>query len=137
MCIRDRIGHAVEVTYDYEHLLHGEAVSIGMVASTWMGVQAGLTDPELLNHQSALLRGLGLPIVIPLSLRERYDVTILEKRIKQMLGKDKKRTPKGLVWIVPERLGSGICTTHISSGVVGRCLRMLAVGIDWCTRGGL
>jgi len=131
------IGHAVEVTYDYEHLLHGEAVSIGMVASTWMGVQAGLTDPELLNHQSALLRGLGLPIVIPLSLRERYDVTILEKRIKQMLGKDKKRTPKGLVWIVPERLGSGICTTHISSGVVGRCLRMLAVGIDWCTRGGL
>lgn len=121
-------GHALEVAYDYEHLLHGEAVSIGIVASTWMAVEAGLCDPELLSRLRNLALGLRLPIEIPESLRRKYTPRGLEQRVSRMLLKDKKRTPDGLVWIVPRRLGDGMCTTNICGDLVERCLRGLAKG---------
>jgi 3-dehydroquinate synthase len=124
------IGHAVEVAYDYEHLLHGEAISIGSVAASWMGVQMSLTDPEVLNRQCALLTALGLPTTIPHHLRKKYPVATLERRIRSLLAKDKKRVPKGTVWIIPERIGSGICTTQISPEKLTACCRKLAEG-DW------
>ncbi len=125
------IGHAIEVTFDYEHLLHGEAVSIGSVAASWMGVQMGLTEAQLLARQCALLTGLGLPITIPETLRKTYTLPRLQRRIRSMLGKDKKRISKGTIWIIPERIGSGVCTTQISPEVVTACLRKLAEGSGW------
>lgn len=122
------IGHAVEVTYDYEHLLHGEAVAIGMVSASWMGVQAHLTDAALLERQCALLAGIGLPITIPAKLREGLFPHRLARRIKHVLDSDKKRTPKGTVWIVPTRLGKAICTTEIGAELVTDCLQRLAHG---------
>ena len=116
------------MTYDYEHLLHGEAVAIGMVATSWMGAQAHLTDSTLVERQCALLDCLGLPITIPSKLREGLLPHRLAQRIKRILDSDKKRTPDGTVWIVPTHLGEGICTTEIGPDLVTRCLRRLADG---------
>jgi 3-dehydroquinate synthase len=123
------IGHAVEVAYDYEHLLHGEAVSIGMMTASWMGREAHLTDYAVLERQGVLLSGLGLPLTIPANLRRGAIPTNLFRRIKRILDSDKKRTPKGTVWIVPTRLGEGICTTEIEPDLVRRSLRRLAEGV--------
>jgi 3-dehydroquinate synthase len=122
------IGHAVEVAYDYEHLLHGEAVSIGMVAASWMGVKANVTDTVLFERQCVLLADLGLPITIPANLRKGSVPHRLVRRIKHVLDSDKKRTPKGSVWIVPTRLGEAVCTTEIGPDLVTRCLRRVANG---------
>jgi 3-dehydroquinate synthase len=55
------VGHAVEAASAYE-LLHGEAVSLGMVAALSLGVTMGLTPPALLARGRALLASLGLPV---------------------------------------------------------------------------
>lgn len=122
------IGHAVEVTYDYEHLLHGEAVSIGMMAASWMGVAADLTDHGVLERQGGLLSRLGLPVVIPDDLLRDIGRNKLVGRIKRVLESDKKRTPKGTLWIVPTHLGQGVCTTEIPPTLVTRCIHRLAEG---------
>ena len=123
------IGHAVEVAYDYQHLRHGEAVAIGMHAAAWMGVEAGLTDPALFARQGVLLSALGLPLVIPVLLRQRWRTEHLAKRIDELLLKDKKRTSAGSVWIIPQHLGEAIATNQISAALVTRCVERVAQGL--------
>jgi 3-dehydroquinate synthase len=55
------VGHAVEADSGFA-LLHGEAVSLGMVAALALGVARGVTEPALLPRTSALLSRLGLPV---------------------------------------------------------------------------
>lgn len=54
------VGHAIEAHSNFE-LLHGEAVSLGMIAALALGVARGVTEPALLRRTSALLARLGLP----------------------------------------------------------------------------
>ena len=55
------VGHALEAASGYE-LLHGEAVSLGMVAALSLGVSLGLTPPAVRDRIHTLLRRLGLPV---------------------------------------------------------------------------
>jgi 3-dehydroquinate synthetase len=55
------IGHALESESGYE-LLHGEAVSLGMVAALALGVTQGVTPPALAERVRRLLALLGLPV---------------------------------------------------------------------------
>jgi 3-dehydroquinate synthase len=122
------IGHAIEVAYDYKHLLHGEAVSIGIMASSWIGRRAGLTDGGAFLRQETLLRAVGLPVDIPESLRARSDPAVLLDKISRILLLDKKRTPYGFMWIIPTKLGHGVCSTEIGRSLVAQCLLRLTQG---------
>jgi 3-dehydroquinate synthase len=55
------LGHAVEAASGYG-LLHGEAVSLGMVAALALGEARGVTEPGLAARTRALLTRLGLPV---------------------------------------------------------------------------
>ncbi len=52
------VGHAIEAASGFQ-LLHGEAVSFGMVAALALGVARGVTEPGLLARTTALLARLG------------------------------------------------------------------------------
>jgi 3-dehydroquinate synthase len=54
------VGHAIEAASGYG-MLHGEAVSLGMVAALSLGAARGLTPPALVARARALLERLGLP----------------------------------------------------------------------------
>lgn len=54
------VGHALEAASGYE-LLHGEAVSLGMMAALALGVSLGVTPPHLQIRARLLLDALGLP----------------------------------------------------------------------------
>jgi 3-dehydroquinate synthase len=55
------IGHALEAESAYG-LLHGEAVSLGMIAALAFGAARGVTDPALRPRAAKLLARLGLPV---------------------------------------------------------------------------
>ena len=55
------VGHALEAASGYD-LLHGEAVSLGMMAALSLGASLGVTPPALHAHAGRLLSSLGLPI---------------------------------------------------------------------------
>lgn len=55
------IGHAFESASGYA-LLHGEAVSLGMVAALSLGAKLGIGSPALVERGRALLAHLGLPV---------------------------------------------------------------------------
>ena len=59
------VGHALEGLTGYKRYKHGEAVAIGMVSATHIGIAAGLTPPRLLDTLLESLNGIGLPIDIP------------------------------------------------------------------------
>src|SRR6185295_4094757 len=55
------LGHALESESAYA-LLHGEAVSLGMVAALTLGRARGVTEAALVPRATALLAKLGLPV---------------------------------------------------------------------------
>lgn len=58
------VGRAIETVSDYR-LLHGEALSIGMVAQVMLGYKLRFLSEEQKNRVIALLRRIGLPVAIP------------------------------------------------------------------------
>ncbi len=58
------IGHAVEALSEFR-LLHGEAVSIGMVAEARLGERMGITKEGTTDELAAALAAFGLPTAIP------------------------------------------------------------------------
>nr|MCU0315325.1 3-dehydroquinate synthase [Fimbriimonadaceae bacterium] len=94
------IGHAIEKVLGYKDLLHGEAISIGMVEEAKLGERLGMT-PKGLSHQVAQdLSSSALPIRLP-------DGLDAEEIVKAMR-LDKKTDHQGLTFCMVT--GEGTCT---------------------------
>ena len=55
------VGHALEAVSGYGRFLHGEAVSIGMMAAAHIADRLGMVDTGLVERQRAVLERFGLP----------------------------------------------------------------------------
>lgn len=58
------VGRAIETVSDYE-LLHGEAVSIGLIAEVYLAQKLGYVTQEEIERVTELLKRAGLPVEIP------------------------------------------------------------------------
>ncbi|MSQ07803.1 MAG: 3-dehydroquinate synthase [Dehalococcoidia bacterium] len=56
------VGHALEAVTGYGKLLHGEAVSVGMMAAARISQRMGMISGELVDRQRAILERYGLPV---------------------------------------------------------------------------
>jgi 3-dehydroquinate synthase len=76
------IGHALEAATGYNVMLHGEAVAWGMAGAAELGRRLGITSPELVERQNALLRRFGLlgPIP-PVSVDSLLAAISLDKKV--------------------------------------------------------
>jgi len=92
------VGHAVEAASGYE-LLHGEAVSLGMVAALALGEARGVTVPGLRTRTQALLARLSLPV----DLRGRLTAQVLER-----IEVDKKRRSDAVRFVFVTRPGDAV-----------------------------
>ena len=90
------VGHALETAGDYEALLHGEAVSLGLVAAFRVGRRLGKTSEEQAQRMMELLRRLGLPTNL-----DDY----LDRDLSSYWAHDKKRRGDGVGFIVPSAPG--------------------------------
>jgi 3-dehydroquinate synthase len=94
------IGHALEsASLDTdEPLLHGEAISIGMVAETRLAEMEGVCKPGLSDQVQKTLQRFSLPV----SYRHAVMGDILE-HIKA----DKKNLEEKIYWTLPKDIGRG------------------------------
>ncbi|KIY91382.1 3-dehydroquinate synthase [Monoraphidium neglectum] len=76
-------GHAIETGTGYGTLLHGEAVSIGMVMAADMSVRLGWIDRSILDRTRALLLAANLPVVPPPSMTAQQfrDLMAVDKKV--------------------------------------------------------
>jgi 3-dehydroquinate synthase len=104
------LGHAFEAAGGYSALLHGEAVSVGMVAAAEIGARMGVTPREIVQRQNRLIERVGLPLRPPLGLDRA--------RIKAALALDKKIIAGGQRWILLEAIGRPVVRADVPVDVV-------------------
>ncbi len=94
------VGRAVETVSEY-HLLHGEAVSIGLVAEVKLSQQLGYMTQEQVDRVIALLKRAKLPTEIP-------DYIDREKLVKKLYTDKKVRDGK-LRFVLQDGIGAIVC----------------------------
>jgi 3-dehydroquinate synthase len=92
------VGHAIEAASGFQ-LLHGEAVSLGMIAALALGVARGVTEAGLLARATALLARLGLPV----DVKHRLAADVLDR-----IEVDKKRVSDAVRFVLVPRPGQAI-----------------------------
>ena len=98
------IGHAIESSTGYTKYLHGEAVSIGMMAAAKIGQFVGVLREEEVIRQENVLKAYGLPV-----RAQGLDA----KEIIKATTSDKK-TSDGIVnWVLLEGLGNAVTNNKI------------------------
>ncbi|MCD8324215.1 MAG: 3-dehydroquinate synthase [Clostridiales bacterium] len=116
------VGRAIETVSDYR-LLHGEAVSIGLVAEAHLSRHLGFLSDEDVERIIALLRRAGLPVRIP----DDIDREALVKKLYT----DKKVRDGKLRFVVQSRIGGIQCfgeniyATEVSEGTARHILKEL------------
>lgn len=91
------IGHALEKLDGYAHILHGEAIAVGMVVEAELGQRLGVTTAGTRDRVEQCLRAQGLPTSHPLT-RE------VEAMLAAM-GADKKADRSGLAFSLLTEIG--------------------------------
>lgn len=92
------IGHAIEHATGYGPVLHGEAVSIGMVVEARLGERIGVTQPGTAQRVRAILGELGLPTTLP--------QTCGPHELLDAMRRDKKRHGEGLAFSLLTEVGT-------------------------------
>lgn len=111
-------AHAFETATGYGTLLHGEAVSLGMVAAAQLAATLGRITAETVSRQHTLLEHLGLPVTTG-TLAAIADDTLLA-----IMGRDKKTVHGQLRFVLPDRIGhvelvEGIDPAAVTAAIVG------------------
>lgn len=90
------VGHAIEAAGNFSRYSHGEAISLGMLAATFISLKLNLIKEEIYQRLKNLLKTLGLPIVIEgLEVNEILKPLELDKKVKE----------KKIRFILPEAIG--------------------------------
>jgi len=109
------IGHALELSADYS-LTHGEAISIGMVAATHLGIALGKCDQAFFDRLFALLTRAGLPVSYP-------DAPGLFDRVLRTMQLDKKFRDGKNLFVLPTGPGSWEQQEDVAWALVHEAMR--------------
>jgi 3-dehydroquinate synthase len=91
------VGHAVESASGFE-LLHGEAVSIGIIAAGMIEQRMKISAPEKFQRVRKILEKLQVPVTIPDNLAEN---TLLD-----LIKRDKKAVNKWPKFVLTDKIGN-------------------------------
>ncbi|QHW30182.1 3-dehydroquinate synthase [Paenibacillus rhizovicinus] len=110
------IGHALEAVAGYGELLHGEAISIGMIGSARLAVQLGAPE-EVYRVTKRVLSRMGLPVRLP----EHLDTD----EIMRALMHDKKFQEGTITFIVPVAIGKVEINKSVSTALIREIVEQL------------
>ena len=111
------IGHAIEASAGYGELLHGEAVSIGMMGSAYIGNAMGLMSDAEVERQCTILQKFDLP-----TSYSNLNVAAVTEAMQS----DKKTSGKTIRWVLLDGIGNGITRNDVSPEIVQQVLEKLA-----------
>jgi 3-dehydroquinate synthase len=100
------VGHAIERAGNYRRFLHGEAVSIGIVAACTISVKRAGLSPDQRAAIIDLLGRFGLPTRLP--------ATFPRKKIFEALNFDKKFEGGKIRFVVSPRIGSAYLADNVT-----------------------
>lgn len=89
-------GHAIEALTRYKTYLHGEAVSIGMLAASALSITLGYLDPATYDRLEKVLKKYHLPVTFP---------PLDDEALLLAMQKDKKTTHHHLSFILSKGVG--------------------------------
>lgn len=95
------IGHAIEAANlnKIKALSHGEAISIGMVAESWLAMKLNILSTyefSLIEHS---IKAMGLPVRAQ---------NISHNKVMECIAHDKKNSGDILEWSIPKKIGEAI-----------------------------
>jgi 3-dehydroquinate synthetase len=103
------IGHAIEAVSGYRGILHGEAISAGMMAAAAIGARVGVTPAAVGERQAALFERYGLPL--------RHPGLDVDAVIAATLH-DKKVAAKRVRWVLLEDFGRPVVRDDVPDDAV-------------------
>jgi len=107
-------GHAIEAVTGYTRVLHGEAISAGMMIAAEIGRRSGVTPAAVGERQAHLLERYGLPLRHP-----GLDVDA----VIAAMAHDKKVASKKVRWILLEDFGRPVVRDDVPDDFVRDVLR--------------
>jgi len=113
------VGHALEAATGYSRFLHGEAVSVGMMAAAHLGVRLGLTPEPLRERQRRLLARFGLPTAAE---------GVPRAALWEALSLDKKVRRGALRWVLLQDVGLPLVTADVPLPLVEEALDSVLEG---------
>ncbi len=110
------VAHALEAVAGYGRLLHGEAVSIGMVCAALVGELTGVTPVGTAEEIARALRALGLPVALPRGVE--FDDLLA------VMARDKKARDGQVRFVLIERIGQARLPIAVNEKEVRHALGM-------------
>ena len=111
------IGHAIEHAGNYSKFLHGEAVSLGIVAACTISVTKAGLRPEQRDAIVSLLKQFGLPTRLPPKFPR--------KKILDAVMVDKKFEGGKIQFVVTPRIGAAYIAHNITLDDIGEAVQQL------------
>ncbi len=108
------IGHALEAATGFHHLLHGEAVAIGMRGIGSIAARRGVLSAEAFGAQQALLGRFGLP--------DHVD-GVAAADLVGPLSRDKKARGSTIQWVLATGIGEVTTARDVTADEVAAALR--------------
>lgn len=112
-------AHAIENVAGYGDYLHGEAVALGLVASTRLSELLGLLDGDCVERVTNTLELYDLPVVLRRPLQM--------DRLLDAMQRDKKVRGGKLRFVVMEELGRAVTMDNVSTDFVVKALKSISV----------
>jgi len=103
------IGHAIEQKAGYGTILHGEAISVGMVAACHLSERNCGLSPEVKARLEAILQTHHLPV-------RREGLSFEE--LQPVIARDKKSTGTSINWVLCPELGQTQLSTDVSEQAI-------------------
>ena len=113
------VGHAIEAVTGYGQFLHGEAVSIGMMAAARIAERLGMIGRELVDRQRAVLTRYNLPLTVS---------GVTAEQVIAATRSDKKTRGGTVRWVLLEGPGKATTRREVPENIVREAVEEVIAG---------
>jgi 3-dehydroquinate synthase len=112
-------GHALESYFGYGKITHGQAVGLGMICASKMGMLMNITTENILYEIKEILKVMKMPLYL-----ENLDIS----KILSLMEFDKKRKEERISFIIPKRIGEVVTRRDVSKNIIIGSLKEISHG---------